>query len=368
MAGVGKSGIEKAKKETLQSEILVDSVQVSVYNDFKVIYLWGVAFRFYGHKGGMAVDRPSDTEIKNALKAADTEAQYDDRAKRLLGNKIILAHILVKTVDEFHGMNPEDVVPYIEGDPFISAIPVEPGLTNAVKEGHGQRVVGFNTENTEINEGLVRFDIVFYVRMKDGISQIIVNLEAQKNMPTEYHILNRAIFYVSRMVSSQKERDFVNTDYNDIKRVFSIWVCLDTDQNSMNYIHLTNDGLIGSCEWEGKLDLLNIVLIGLSKELPGHEEQYELHRLLGTLLSKKLSVKEKLDIMEKEYHIPIEDKIRKDVSVMCNLSQGIKDDINTKVIMNMHRKGYPSDQIAEIVEISIDEVEAVIKKENPVLV
>lgn len=64
MAGVGKSGIEKAKKETLQSEILVDSVQVSVYNDFKVIYLWGVTFRFYGHKGGMAVDRPSDTEIK----------------------------------------------------------------------------------------------------------------------------------------------------------------------------------------------------------------------------------------------------------------------------------------------------------------
>ena len=53
---------------------------------------------------------------------------------------------------------------------------------------------------------------------------------------------------------------------------------------------------------------------------------------------------------------------------MCNLSQGIKDDVNTKVIMNMHRKGYTPDQIAEIVEICIDEVEAVIKKEDPVLV
>ena len=37
-----------------------------------------------------------------------------------------------------------------------------------------------NTENAEINEGLVRFDIIFYVRMKDGISQVIVNVEAQK--------------------------------------------------------------------------------------------------------------------------------------------------------------------------------------------
>lgn len=32
--------------------------------------------------------------------------------------------------------------------------------------------------------------------------------KAQKDEPTEYHILNRAIFYVCRLVSSQKERDF----------------------------------------------------------------------------------------------------------------------------------------------------------------
>ena len=31
-----------------------------------------------------------DTEIKNAVSATDQDAQYDDKAKRLLGNKIIL--------------------------------------------------------------------------------------------------------------------------------------------------------------------------------------------------------------------------------------------------------------------------------------
>lgn len=185
------------------------------------------------------------TEIKNAVSAADKDAQYDEKAKRLLGNKIILAHILVKTVDEFKGMNPKDVVSYIEGEPFISVVPVEPGLTNAEKEKDGQRIVGLNTENTEINEGLIRFDIIFYVRMKDGISQVIVNVEAQKDEPTGYNILNRAIFYVSRLVSSQKERDFVKTNYNDIRRVFSIWVCMGMDENSMDYVHLTDDKLIG---------------------------------------------------------------------------------------------------------------------------
>ena len=75
-----------------------------------------------------------NTELKNAVKATDSKAQYDTSAKRLLGQKSILAHILVKTVDEFKGMNPKDVVDCIEGTPHISTVPVEPGLTNTKKK------------------------------------------------------------------------------------------------------------------------------------------------------------------------------------------------------------------------------------------
>ena len=314
-----------------------------------------------------------DTEIKNAVRAADKDAQYDDKAKRLLGNKIILAHILVKTVDEFKGMSPKDVVSYIEGEPFISVVPVELGLTNAEKisSGNGlkdgQRIVGLNTENAEINEGLIRFDIIFYVRTKDGISQVIVNVEAQKDEPTGYHILNRAVFYVSRLVSSQKERDFVGINYNDIKRVFSIWVCMNMDENSMDYVHLTDDKLLGSYPWKGGLDLLNIVLIGISNELPEHDEKYELHRLLSTLLSMELSVDEKLGIMAKEYHIAVDDRIREDVSAMCNLSQGIKDNTLVDVIINMYENNFTIDQIALATKKSVEEVKAIIEKRMPVL-
>ena len=308
-----------------------------------------------------------DTEIKNAMRAADKDAQYDEKAKRLLGNKIILAHILVKTVDEFKGMNPKDVVSYIEGEPFISVVPVEPGLTNVEQEKDGQRIVGLNTENAEINEGLIRFDIIFYVRMKDGISQVIVNLEAQKDEPTGYHILNRAIFYVSRLVSSQKERDFVGINYNDIRRVFSIWVCMGMDENSMAYVHLAKDDLLGSYPWKGRLDLLNIVLIGISNELPEHDEKYELHRLLSTLLSMELTVDEKLGIMETEYSIHADEKIREDVSAMCNLSQGIKDNTLVDVIINMYENNFTIDQIALATKKSVEEVKAIIEKRMPVL-
>ena len=336
-----------------------------------------------------------DTEIKNAVNAADIDAQYDDKAKRLLGNKHILAHILVKTIDEFHGMAPKDVVSYIEGEPYISTVPVDPGLTNLAAQADKQRIIGMNTENTEINEGLVRFDIIFYVRMKDSISQVIVNIEAQKDEPTSYHILDRAVFYACRLVSSQKERDFAGINYNEIKRIFSIWICMNMNENIMDYIHLTDDKLLGCYPWKGRLNLLNIVLIGITSELPDHDDKYELHRLLSTLFSTKLSVREKLDIIETEYNISVNDKFRKDVDTMCNLSQGIREmgeaegeargraegeareraegeargraEGEARMIMNMHQKGYTPEQIADIAEKSIEEIEAIIKQKELIL-
>ena len=317
-----------------------------------------------------------NTEIANAVNAAGDKAQYDTRVKRLLAQKSILAHILVKTVDEFKRMKPEDVVKYIEGEPSISVVPVEPGLANMEKpDAAGQRIVGLNTENAEINEGLVRFDIIFYVRMKNGLSQIIVNIEAQKDEPTEYKILNWAIFYVSRLISSQKERDFVNTNYDDIKQVFSIWICMNMDDNSLSHIHLTKDELLKPCNWKGNLDLLNIVLIGITNEIPEHDEKYEMHRLIGALLSSELKEQEKLDIIEHEYNIPISQEFREDVRIMCNLSTGIEEraterateKTSEKFILNMYKKGYTLDQIADVAETGVDEVEAIIKKKEPAM-
>lgn len=317
-----------------------------------------------------------NTEIANAVNAAGDKAQYDTRVKRLLAQKSILVHILVKTVDEFKGMKPEDVVKYIEGEPSISVVPVEPGLANMEKtDATGQRIVGLNTENAEINEGLVRFDIIFYVRMKNGLSQIIVNIEAQKDEPTEYKILNRAIFYVSRLISSQKERDFVNTNYDDIKQVFSIWICMNMDYNSLSHIHLTKDEMLKPCNWKGNLDLLNIVLIGITNEIPEHDEKYEMHRLIGALLSSELKEQEKLDIIEHEYNIPISQEFREDVRIMCNLSTGIEEraterateKTSEKFILNMYKKGYTLDQIADVAETGVDEVKAIIKKKEPTM-
>ena len=182
----------------------------------------------------------------------------------------------MKTVDEFKGMKPEDVVKYIEGEPSISVVPVEPGLANMEKtDATGQRIVGLNTENAEINEGLVR--------------------------------------------------------------------------------------------------------IGITNEIPEHDEKYEMHRLIGALLSSELKEQEKLDIIEHEYNIPISQEFREDVRIMCNLSTGIEErateratkkateKTSEKFILNMYKKVYTLDQIADVAETGVDEVEAIIKKKEPAM-
>ena len=311
-----------------------------------------------------------DKDIKKSISATDKDAQYDEKAKNLLGHKIILAHILVKTIDEFKGMNPKDVVQYIEGKPYISTVTVDTGSTNVEKEQDGEKVIGLNTENSELHEGLARFDIIFYVRMKSA-----------------YDIINRAVFYVSRMISSQKGREFVNSNYNDIKRVYSIWICMNMSQNCMNYIHFTQESVVGTYQWKGDIDLANIVLIGLAEDLPEKEERYELHRLLGALLSAKLNVDEKFDIIGNEFDIPLESDIRKDVNDMCNLSQGIKEQAYVEgtengiaigkqegitigkqegiaeTIIKMYRKGYEPAQISDLLDMELDEIQEIIENE-----
>ena len=59
--------------------------------------------------------------------------------------------------------------------------------------------------------------------MKNGLNQIIINIEAQKEEPSKYKILNRAVFYICRIISSLKGRDFVKSEYNKMKKVYSIF-------------------------------------------------------------------------------------------------------------------------------------------------
>ncbi len=70
-------------------------------------------------------------------------------------------------------------------------------------------------------------------------------------------------------------------------------------------------------------DLLTVIMLNIGNpEEPGADK---LLRMLGVLLSGKMKENEKRDILTNEYNIPMTREVEKEVTAMCNLSQGIED-------------------------------------------
>lgn len=275
--------------------------------------------------------------------------QYDDYAKFILSQKEILSRILKFTIKEFEDMEAEDIMGLIEGEPLISKVSTEPGETNQTFHG---KITGNNTESTELEEGTIIFDVIFYVRMKDGVSRIIINLEAQGIEKPPYPLVNRTIFYIARLISSQKNRNFDHSNYGDMLRTYSVWICFNLEENCMNYLHLTNTSLFGTHEWLGDLELMNIFLVGLDKNLS--EEAIKttdsnLHYMLGTIFSNDLSPKDKVRLLSEREDMPAGTHIRKELDTMCNLSYGIEEQGIEKgrldLIKNMLSKHMPVEDI-----------------------
>ena len=273
--------------------------------------------------------------------------QYDDYAKFILSQKEILSRILKFTIKEFEDMEAEDIMGLIE--PLVSKVSTEPGETNQTFHG---KITGNNTESTELEEGTIIFDVIFYLRMKDGVSRIIINLEAQGIEKPPYPLVNRTIFYIARLISSQKNRNFDHSNYGDMLRTYSIWICFNLEENCMNYLHLTNTSLFGTHEWLGDLELMNIFLVGLDKNLS--EEAIKttdsnLHYMLGTIFSNDLSPKDKVRLLSEREDMPAGTHIRKELDTMCNLSYGIEEQGIEKgrldLIKNMLSKHMPVEDI-----------------------
>ena len=72
-----------------------------------------------------------NSNLHNILNTVSLESQYDAQAKKVLAQKIVLAYIMKNTLEDFKDMDPQEIMLYIEGEPMIGVVPVDPGLTNA---------------------------------------------------------------------------------------------------------------------------------------------------------------------------------------------------------------------------------------------
>ena len=247
----------------------------------------------------------------------ERNAAYDTLAKRFLARKSILAYILKYTVSEFVDCSLEDIEKkYIEGEPIatINTVPLDDTLD----------IKGKHTESNSPLEGLVTFDIIF-----DALApttgepiKLIINIEPQKTTTSiDYKLMKRAVYYVSRLISSQKEKEFHGDDYNGLKKVYSIWITMEVQNyraDSIQEYSLTEKVIHGTFHDDlHNYDLLKIIILNLGMQKTSHRLLDLLHLLFMDL---KLA-DEKEKILHDEYDITLTRDMRKELNKMGGLME-----------------------------------------------
>ncbi|WP_051209069.1 hypothetical protein [Butyrivibrio sp. WCD3002] len=311
-----------------------------------------------------------NTNLSQLIDISNESARYDEYVKEIFADKQILARILKYTLDEFSDVDIETIINNID-EPEVSRIRMEPGYTN------NEKIKKLSEEDNIPFEGKVVFDIRFSVYCGEESIKILINIEAQKTTNASklgYHLDNRIIYYLGRMISSQKEVEFSKSDYDNLKAVRSIWICMDAgdEEDSINRISFRQETLYGKEMTLSNIDKVQGVIIRLRSNEEADKSKNLLIAMLEELLRKE-DIKKKKRKLSEEYGLKINTNTERRLEEMCNLSQvlvdkGIEQGIEigeiTGKVCARYEDGMSIAEIAEKSNVSIEVVENILKEKG----
>lgn len=303
------------------------------------------------------------TNIADTIEINSYTAKYDESVKEMLADKQILARILKYSLEEFANEELSVIIKSMD-EPVVSQMRMEPGHTNLNK------IQKTSEEDQVIGEGKIYFDIRFSVYLGAELIKILINIEAQKSTnPSKlgYHIDNRAIYYLGRMISSQKEVEFQNSHYDELKAVRSIWICMDSadDEDSINRIRFTQENVFGKKMKLENLDKVQGVIIRLRENENAEISKNVLIAMLEELL-KRDSAEAKKKKLKEQYDIIMDVETERRVNTMCNLSEvvlerGMEQGM-VQVAEKMLKANKPAEEIKNFTGVSIDKLKELADK------
>ena len=281
-----------------------------------------------------------NTYISDTLEGNDCKDRLDTEVKKVLSDKTVLAWILKYTTSEFAPYTIEKIKECIEGTPEVGTHPVYPKSkrknknepkrkqdSNA-KDSTPEAITGSDTVDKVPGEGTITYDIRFYaVTPTKNRIKLILNVEAQKEFDTGYDLVTRGIFYCARMISAQKGTEFKKSNYNDLKKVYSIWICMNVSRDleyTITSYKLDKKALYGNHKKKFRYDLMELVMVCLGREEKAFKGN-RLHGLLSTLLSQKLTPKEKEKRLSTDFDFETSTELEGGLREMCNLSDLVEE-------------------------------------------
>ena len=269
------------------------------------------------------------TYIAKVVDSVGNKGDCDRVCKKVLATKEIAAHILKEVVPEYKDCDVDDIIMYIS-DIQISQESVNIDELPAVVDTD-------NTEDSTINEGKRFYDIKFKAKApgKDGgYINLIINIEAQKDFSPGYSLLKRGIYYCARLISAQYETIFSGSEYDKLRKVYSIWISTnpdDTHKNTIVRYGISPEELFGNVAFKDEdskqqekqnYDMMSLIMICLDNYQNGRNSKNDIIKLLSILLSSKIEAEQKKELLEDECHIRMTKDVEEEIGNMCNLSQG----------------------------------------------
>ena len=199
-----------------------------------------------------------------------------------------------------------------------------------------------------------------------------IDLEGQKSYtpknPT-YPIIKRGLYYVARDLSSQLGVTTGKTNYADLEKCYSIWICLEDVpvklRNTMTEYRIRKEDILGETdEPEEDYDLMSVIVIRMGEK----SEERGIFDYLNQVFVGNI------EEIETYSHIEWEEEFKEDVAMtMTGFSDILvrrgreegREETTVKFIWSLHEMDFTDDMISEAVKRPIDYVQDILKKDAP---
>ena len=229
-------------------------------------------------------------ETLSSFQLTENMRGLDAQSKLLLHSREVLSVILQGTVREYRGYSRREIMGFIEADSISEDTEVSPGRTNTA-------ITGDSAEYKLLNEKATQFDVDLRVLnpalTKSGIIvKLHIDVEPQKDCSLPYPVEKRGMYYLARKLSSQLSLATEQTDYGQLEKCYSIWICRDNipknEQYSVSVYETVNTRNTSLKETpKENYDLMTLVVIKLGNIVYNGEkgeENYDLLHFLNTVM------------------------------------------------------------------------------------
>ena len=272
--------------------------------------------------------------LQSIVKGTLNGQKYDESCKEVFKHREIIAPILKFAVKELADCTQEEIIRLIDAESIKEIVPVDE-LPSRIKDQ--------GTEMSAVFEKTIFYDVHFKVKNPILSSETIsimlhIDFEVQNDYRPRnprYPVIKRAIYYAAREISSQLSTLTQKTNYFDIEKVYSIWVCnenvpLDL-QNTVTRYTIKKEDIVGTTnEPEEEYDLLEVIMIRRGNE----NADNAIFQYLESVFESDI------ERIKKYIDIPKDSEIEKEITRMTGLGESLYNKAYKEATIKLLKKNY----------------------------